>query len=92
MTKHTTVANYNDGTDHGNEDGNDNGNDAYGSGSDGKIFDPITTPLYCIGVSGNDIDGNTAVVHYMSTLLNICHKLLNDNFDVSDWCRCHTKK
>ena len=31
-------------------------------------------------------------MHYISTSLNMCHKLLYEKFGVLDWCRCHMNK
>ena len=56
-----------DGKDNdGNEDGNDDNNAAARSGSDGSIFDPITTPRSCGGGLGDDGDGAAAAAHYVS--------------------------
>ena len=87
-----TITNYNGGDDNRNEDANDNDNAASGSGSDSPIFNPITAPLSLRGGSGDDGGGDTAAAHYISTLLNMCNKLLYATFGVLDWCRCHTKK
>ena len=51
------MKNYDDGDDDGNEDRNDDDNAASGSGSDGLVFDPITTPQSHRGGSGDDGDG-----------------------------------
>ena len=56
---------YEDGDNDGNEDGTNNDNAASGSGSDGLIFDPITTPWSCGGGLGDDGDGAAAVVYYV---------------------------
>ena len=44
----------NDGDNDGNEDGNDDDNAAAGSGSDGPIFDPISTPHSRLGFAEED--------------------------------------
>ena len=79
-TEHTTMKNYyniyNDGDDNENEDGNDHGNADYGSGSYGPIFHLINIPWCCRGGSGNYFHVTEATAHYISTLLNMCHKLL----------------
>ena len=56
------------GDDDGNADGNDDDNTTSGSGSDGPIFNPITTPRSRGRGSGNDGDGAVAAAHYISTL------------------------
>ena len=57
-----------DGANDGNEDKNDNNNAAAGSGSDGPIFDPITTPrsrlILAEEESGDGGDGIGAAEHY----------------------------
>ena len=69
------MTNYDGGDDDGNDDGSDDGNDddnaASGSGSDGPIFDPITTSRYRGVGSGNDGNSTAAVVHYISTCCTI---------------------
>ena len=71
---YSAMTNYDDGDDNKNDDGNKDRNyddsATSGSGSDGPIFNPITTPLYCGRGSGNDgdCDGTAAVAHYISTL------------------------
>ena len=45
---------YDDGYDDGNEYGNNNDSAASRLGSDGTIFNPITTPWFCGGGSGGD--------------------------------------
>ena len=63
-----------------------------GLGSDGPIFDRIMTPQYRgRGLSG-DSKRTEAMSHYISTLLNMSHKLMYTKFGVLGWCRCHTKK
>ena len=49
-----------------NKDGNEDDNAASGSGSDGPVFDPITTPWSHGGLSGDNSDGAAAVTHYVS--------------------------
>ena len=51
---YVTMTNYNDGDENEKKDGNDNENAVYGPGSDGPIFDSITTPWYHGGGSGDD--------------------------------------
>ena len=46
-----------------NEDGNDNDNAAARSGSDGPIFDPITTPQSRLGLAEEDWATTTIVLH-----------------------------
>ena len=53
---------YDDGDDDGNEDGNDDDYAAAGSGSDGPIFDTITTPRSRLGLAEED-----RATHYKST-------------------------
>ena len=62
---------YDDEDHDGNEDGNNNDNAASVSVSDGPIFDPITTPHYCVRGVFNNGDSYVAVVHYVSTCHNI---------------------
>ena len=57
------MTNYDDG----DNDGNKDDNAASGSGPDGPIFDPITTPWSRGGRSGDDGNGAAAVAHYVST-------------------------
>ena len=94
--KHTTMTNYyggdDDGYDNRNEDANDNDNAASGSGSDGSIFNPITTPLYLRGGFDDDGGGNAAAAHYIYTPLKMCYKLLYATFGFLDWCHFHMKK
>ena len=70
------------GEDEGNEDKNDDDNAASGSGSDGPIFDRITTPR----------SRGTSAAHYIYTILKMRHKLMYAKFGVLDWCRYHMKK
>ena len=60
-----------DGDNDGNEDGNDEDNAVSGLGSDGPIFDPITTPRSRGGRSCDDNDSVAAAVPYVSTRWNI---------------------
>ena len=62
------------------------------TGYDGPIFDPITTPQSCGGGLGGNGDSALAAIHYISNLLNMCHKIIYTKFGILDWCRCHTKK
>ena len=66
---------YDDGDDNrnndGDKDGNNYGNAASGSGSDGPIFDWITTPRSSGGVSGDNGNGPAATAHYVSICRNI---------------------
>ena len=68
-----TNYNYGDnaGDDDGNEDGNDDNNVASGSGSDGPIFNLLTTPRSRGEGSGDNGDGAAAAVHYISTCRTI---------------------
>ena len=52
-----TMTNYDHKDDDGNEDVSDDDNAASGSGSNGSIFDLITTPWSRGGGSGDDGDG-----------------------------------
>ena len=49
MTNHDDVDD--DGDNDGNEDGNEDNKASSRSGSDGPIFDPITTPQSCLGLA-----------------------------------------
>ena len=60
------MTNYDDGDTHRNEDRNDDGNVASGSGSDGPIIYPITTPRSHRGGSGDDINSAVVVEHCVS--------------------------
>ena len=62
---------YDDGDNDGNEDGNDDNNTATGSGSDGPIFDPITTPRSRGGGFFDNGDVASATKHYVSTCQTI---------------------
>ena len=69
------MTNYNNGDDDrdndGNKDGNDDDNAASESGSDGPIFDVISTPWSRRGGSGDDDYGAAAAAHYVSTCRTI---------------------
>ena len=55
---YSAITKYNDGDDDGdndkNEDGNDNKKSTSGSGYDGPIFGPITTPRSRLGLTEED--------------------------------------
>ena len=76
------MTNYDDGDDNGNEDGNDDDNAASGSGSDGPIFDPITTPQSRGEGSGDDGDSAAAAAHYVSKRQTIYLPYKNHSKDV----------
>ena len=81
--KNRTMTNYDDRDD----DRNDDDNADSGSGSDGPIFDPITTPWYSGGGLGYSSNSAVVVAHYIFTPLKMCHKLLYAKFGILDWCR-----
>ena len=81
-----------EGDNNGNEDVNNNGNTYLESGFEGPVFDPITTPWSCGKISGTNSGGCYTCGHYISNILNMCHKLMCAKFGVLDWCRCHTEK
>ena len=93
--KHTTMENYEDGDDDEDddrkEDGNNDKNGASGSGYDGLIFNPITTPWSCGGGFFENGNNKEAVMNYICTLLNMYHKLLYAKFCLLDCCRCQTR-
>ena len=63
------MANYNrgydNGDDNGNEDRNDNNNAAYGSESDGLIFDLIMKPTSRWVGLGNNYHSAASTMHYI---------------------------
>ena len=61
------MTNYCNGDNDRNKDGNDNNNAAFGSGSNGPIFDSIMTHRSLGGGPGDDSDGAAAAAHYVST-------------------------
>ena len=66
-----TMKKYNGEYDNIYNDGNDDDNAASGSGSNGLILDPITKPWYRGGGLGDDNNGATSTVHYVSTCRTI---------------------
>ena len=75
-----------------NKDTNDDNNAVSRSGSDGLIFDPITTPWSCEEDWAMTATGAAAVLQYTSVIVNMCYKLLYVKFGILDWCCCPTKK
>ena len=87
-----------DGDNYGNEDRNDDDNAAAGSGSDGMIFDPKTTPWSRLVLT--EEDWATAVmalqprstmyirvrlyIYPIKTMVKMCHKLLYAKIGIMD--------